>query len=433
MGHAAVVSTTLVADGDPNCDAGGTLVNYGIDLNDNNSFDLGEGTGHFYVCTGLAGSAAEVTTTRIPSDGSSQDCPTGGVQIEIGVKGAPPDTQFVCNGTQGSQGSTGATGHDSLVVSTPIDVGDTMHCAGNGGVQIDVGVDDDGDGNLDGPIPGPTEIDSTRYVCNGSSTGHDVLVRSTRVDSIDGCSAGAVKIESGIDLDDSHTLDNNEVIDAQTQYACDGAVGPAGPQGPTGVQGDQGERGPQGDQGAQGAQGSNGQNGPSGIDGRDGNNGDNGHDAASRVIPLAEGSSQCPAGGALVEAGVDDNGNGSLDDEEVDDSQTVCNGTDGAQQVFSFEQIAVNAECGTNKGVMILSGLDDGSGGGIANNGILEASEVDVRRALCVTGSDLSVKDDGGCSIANGAGSGTGSDKQAFLWLAGMTALVVRRRRRTQR
>lgn len=49
--------------------------------------------------------------------------------------------------------------------------------------------------------------------------------------------------------------------------------------------------------------------------------------ASARVIvPGAE----CPAGGIVVDSGIDENGNGELDASEVDTSEIICNGVDGA-------------------------------------------------------------------------------------------------------
>ena len=35
-------------------------------------------------------------------------------------------------------------------------------------------------------------------------------------------------------------------------------------------------------------------------------------------------------GGVLIQTGIDDNGNGQLEESEVDDIHTICHGTDGA-------------------------------------------------------------------------------------------------------
>lgn len=48
---------------------------------------------------------------------------------------------------------------------------------------------------------------------------------------------------------------------------------------------------------------------------------------AVRVLGQAE---ACPNGGSEIAHGIDGDGDGVLDDEEVDGTTTVCNGADGA-------------------------------------------------------------------------------------------------------
>lgn len=49
---------------------------------------------------------------------------------------------------------------------------------------------------------------------------------------------------------------------------------------------------------------------------------------AQATIPA--GDSRCPNGGITIDSGIDENGNGELDEDEVDNTQVVCNGQDGA-------------------------------------------------------------------------------------------------------
>lgn len=62
------------------------------------------------------------------------------------------------NGTNGTNGSDGSNGLNSLVIQTPLAVGN-VNCP-NSGVQIDTGLDADANGSL-----ASTEITSTQYVC----------------------------------------------------------------------------------------------------------------------------------------------------------------------------------------------------------------------------------------------------------------------------
>ena len=59
--------------------------------------------------------------------------------------------------------------------------------------------------------------------------------------------------------------------------------------------------------------------------------------AASLVRVITASASACPQGGTVVEAGIDTNHDGVLDDAEVTSSQTVCNGSSAAQPTISTE------------------------------------------------------------------------------------------------
>ncbi len=115
------------------------------------------------------------------------------------------------------------------------------------------------------------------------------------------------------------------------------------------------------------------------------------------------------ASGFGLYTGFDLNDNNILDESEyIGDPQIICNGADGsngtdgsdgtigltgADGVTSLvvtSTISVgDAEC-SNGGVLIESGLDDGTGAGIADNSILEADEVLQSEKLChaVNGAD---------------------------------------------
>jgi len=119
------------------------------------------------------GSSSGNTNTGDPSVAVSASpytgnvCPNGGITVETGIDensngildtGEVDETQIVCNGTNGTNGTDGT----SIAISlTNEPVG--SNCA-NGGIKIEAGVDDNGNGVLD--IPG--EVDDTDYVCNGS-------------------------------------------------------------------------------------------------------------------------------------------------------------------------------------------------------------------------------------------------------------------------
>lgn len=66
--------------------------------------------------------------------------------------------------------------------------------------------------------------------------------------------------------------------------------------------------------------------------GSDNNNNDSADSGKSSVVTSSvsfASSTACPNGGITVNSGIDENGNGVLDSSEVDQSQEVCNGTNG--------------------------------------------------------------------------------------------------------
>lgn len=116
-----------------------------------------------------------------------------------------------------------------------------------------------------------------------------------------------------------------------------GEAGATGPQGDTGVQGAQGEQGPQGPQGAQGEQGpvgpqgdtgpqgATGPQGPAGVTGAPGAPGAQGSTSLVRIEPVAAGTT-CPQGGLRFLSGRDANGNGELDNDDVEQDVVLCGG-----------------------------------------------------------------------------------------------------------
>lgn len=158
------------------------------------------------------------------------------------------------------------------------------NCA-NGGQRIDVGTDIDGDSTLD-----PSEVESTSYVCNGQpgnpgnpgNPGSAVLVETNAELEGDNCAGGGVRIDAGVDDNRDGILDAEEID--STTYVCNGSNGTDG-QSP----------------------------GASLI----------------RVDALGTGTNRCEFGGSQIHVGIDDNGDGMLDDDEIDSSSLVCNADPG--------------------------------------------------------------------------------------------------------
>ena len=115
------------------------------------------------------------------------------------------------------------------------------------------------------------------------------------------CASGGVLIHVGPDSNKSGGLEVAEV--KATQAVCNGTPGPQGESGIPGTPGEQGAAGPPG---------------------ADGMNGDDGKNALIATSPAP--ASACPGGGVSVAVGLDWNRNGSLDDDEVQQTSYLCNG-----------------------------------------------------------------------------------------------------------
>lgn len=150
------------------------------------------------------------------------------------------------------------------------------------------------------------------------------LVDVASVGSDDECVNGGVHVSIGLDDDGDDQLERDEV--ERVVRICNGATGATGADGADGADGSDGA------DGADGIDGVDGMDGADGMDGVDGANGAAGSDGLGSLIRVsaAEPSAACPAGGSIVETGIDSDSDGVLADEEVDSSALVCNGQDGA-------------------------------------------------------------------------------------------------------
>jgi hypothetical protein len=118
-----------------------------------------------------------------------------------------------------------------------------------------------------------------------------------------------------------------------------------------------------------------------GVDGSDG--------LTSLITTTVEAAGgNCADGGQRVDSGLDNGdgggtaGNGTLEAGEIDDTAYVCDGPQGDQQVISAAAEPPGANCPTG-GQRVDTGLDNGDGGGTADNGTLEAGEIDDTWYVC--------------------------------------------------
>jgi hypothetical protein len=194
-----------------NCTLGGVKINSGVDINKNGTLENNEITTTAYVCNGINGSNG---LTKLTNESAGLNCKNGGLKVDSGIdtnnngvldNSEITTTVYVCNGINGNNTLTKLTNETS-----------GSNCK-NGGLKIDSGSDANINGTLDN-----SEISSTAYICNGLD-GKISLVNIT--DEIAGakCKNGGVKITSGIDLNGNGTLDPSEI--QATRYVCNGIDG----------------------------------------------------------------------------------------------------------------------------------------------------------------------------------------------------------------
>lgn len=215
-------------------------------------------------------------------------CFSGGYKIDIGIdtnengilnKDEVKSTHYVCNGNAGSGSVSGSNTPNSLfnIIAEPIGINCTA-----GGYNIEVGIDTDRNGQLD-----ENEVESTKYICNGTAGLDGLSSIFNIVDEPAGvnCVSGGHIIEIGIDGDEDGLLDIEEI--ESTQYICNGSKG------------------------------SNGLNSLFNL----------------KAEPVGD---NCPAGGQNLEVGIDTNGNGILDADEIQSTQYICDGFYDKQIRFDF-------------------------------------------------------------------------------------------------
>ncbi|KFA90495.1 DUF7151 family protein, partial [Archangium violaceum] len=115
-----------------------------------------------------------------------------------------------------------------------------------------------------------------------------------------------------------------------------------------------------------------------GADGQSGTPNSNGKNAAVRLIPEAPGA-RCPQGGTALQTGLDDNEDGALSDDEVEQTSYVCNGSgtqSGGMSLVKLMPEAAGVRCASG-GTAVLSGVDTNA------DGVQGDSEVTHTQYLC--------------------------------------------------
>ena len=144
------VSTLIRILSSTTCTTGGNSFEIGADNNGDGVLDITEVIVTVDICNGVAGPAGQDGVDgNDGADGASGIDGTNGTDGQDGAPGNPgADGNDGANGTNGTDGTDGNDGNSTLMVMTNLSSA-SSNCWGDGGVQIDVGVDDNKNGVLD--------------------------------------------------------------------------------------------------------------------------------------------------------------------------------------------------------------------------------------------------------------------------------------------
>ncbi|MBT6491249.1 MAG: hypothetical protein HOK97_15870, partial [Deltaproteobacteria bacterium] len=370
-GYAGLGVPSELLPGEEDCANGGYRVDYGWDVDNDRDLDESDITIGFYtLCNGVDaldgedGLSAVVETENL-GPGESENCTTfGGVEIRIGydedgdqvMDGDPTQVQMICHGEKGDA---------SLLETQTLDPGEA--CA-NGGHVVYSGLDTNGEAGLQ-----PAEYQHSWNVCHGVD-GISILAEISVELAGDNCSFGGHKLILAGDNNGNEIIDAGEEFDIS--YVCNGADGlnvlvETGsitnsvqcPQG--GVEIKTGQ-----DDNASGDLSEDEVDSSQWIC--------EGHDSLITATPLGEDPAVCSAGGVLVQVGRDTNGSGLLENSEITGEQAICNGPVGVAGLSSLiKTTPVNAEPCSVAGFKIETGLD------VNGDGILNADEVSTTEHIC--------------------------------------------------
>lgn len=194
-----------------NCAFGGIRINTGIDTNGDGELSDDEVVSSKYVCTMANG---RNSLSKVYDEQAGSRCSNGGVRIEVGIDeninnsldaGEVMQTTYLCHGTDGK---------NSLTEVTPEPAG--LSCE-HGGNRLVVGLDINSNSVLEA-----NEITQTRYVCNGKNAISTLTVVSDEPVGQQ-CVLGGVKIQTGLDSNANLLLDNAEI--QSTRYVCTPGTG----------------------------------------------------------------------------------------------------------------------------------------------------------------------------------------------------------------
>lgn len=347
--------------------------------------------------------ALVVVNDEAPGD----NCAAGGVKISVGQDANENGTldsdeiasvSFVCNGADGNDGANGST----LVARTsPEEPGENCE---NGGTLVEIGADANGNGSLDNG-----EVQTSFFVCNGQDgadggsggeNGLTSLIRATPLEDCGPNSTTGVRIEIGLDKNGNGVLESNADPDLDeiesTYEICDGSDGAPGDNGMNALIGISTFDGDQngcsnggiriaagldinGDGTLQGGEEMNVEFICNGTNGNDGATGATGADGRSVVVTINEDPRDCSNGGIEIVLEYDTNGDGIGDD--AIGSYIICNGADGATGADGIGLLIRKSVSDVadcpNGGTLVEIDRDEN------RNGLFDDGEVDVSFDVC--------------------------------------------------
>ncbi len=291
---------------------------------------------------------------NISNEVAGTNCENGGVEVQVGIDNNSNGSlqsdevlsiSYVCNGDDGNTSLTSVTTEPT-----------GKNCT-NGGIKIDSGVDINRNGTLD-----DTEITATAYVCNGID-GNNSITKITSEAAGTNCENGGLKIYTGIDSNSDGTLDDSEIT--ATAYVC---------------------------------------------------NGISGNDGLIRTTNEPAGTN-CENGGLKIDTGVDSNSNGTLDDSEITATAYTCNGVNGNVSLVNITDVVNGSSC-ENGGIKIESGLD--------NDGdlTLDTEEIQITRYVC-NGINGIINEEIQIKVVDGIGSAANTSSSTPVVVSGSTSFKI--------
>jgi hypothetical protein len=267
------------------------------------------------------------------------------------------------------------------------------------------------------------EVESTIVICNGADgdDGAAALAEVTAVEPGDECTTGGVKLHTGLDENGDGTLEEDEVLRSQT--ICSEVAGTDGGSSLTIVE----ETGPNEACPAGGFMITSGGDfdGDGELDGEPtyeavichGQDGAPGADGLNSLVVTTEAAAaDCPNGGKSIQTGIDEDRDGTLDADEVDATSHICNAQPSPSSLTTLQPLEEGAQECNAGGVRIDTGLD------INGNGVLETEEVTDSAAVC-RGEPGKTGEPGASCAATGDGIGL----SGFVALIGLFSLRRRR------